>query len=103
MSQAAVADALARIARIGLENVRILAGRNAVQTMTARYRPIDLRGPGSALVLVALIWLGLTGMLGGCTMTETEQRSVSGAGPSRPKASAMRRASSQPSRAFFCL
>jgi uncharacterized membrane protein YebE (DUF533 family) len=31
-------------------------------------------------VLVALIWLGLTGALGGCTMTETEQRSFSGAG-----------------------
>jgi len=48
--------------------------------MIARYRPIDLGGPSGALVLVALIWLGLSGVLGGCTMTETEQRTVSGAG-----------------------
>jgi uncharacterized membrane protein YebE (DUF533 family) len=48
--------------------------------MTADRRPLDFwRGP-TALVLIAVIWLGLTGVLGGCTMTETEQRSVSGAG-----------------------
>jgi uncharacterized membrane protein YebE (DUF533 family) len=49
--------------------------------MTARLRPIDFwRGPAGALVLIAVIWLGLSGVLGGCTMTETEQRSFSGAG-----------------------
>jgi hypothetical protein len=49
--------------------------------MTVHFRPIDLwRGPIGALVLVAAIWLGLAGGLGGCTMSETEQRSFSGAG-----------------------
>jgi hypothetical protein len=47
--------------------------------LTARYRPIDL-GSWGALALAALIWLGLTGALGGCTMTENEQRTFSGAG-----------------------
>jgi hypothetical protein len=52
-----------------------------MHTMTACLRPIDLwRGPTGALVLLALIWLVLAGGLGGCTMTETEQRSFSGAG-----------------------
>jgi uncharacterized membrane protein YebE (DUF533 family) len=46
--------------------------------MTACLRPIDLwRGPTGAL---ALIWLAVAGGLGGCPMTETEQRSFSGAG-----------------------
>ena len=49
--------------------------------MTARIRPIDLwRGPMGALVLLAAIWLGLAGGLGGCTMSDTEQRTFSGAG-----------------------
>jgi uncharacterized membrane protein YebE (DUF533 family) len=49
--------------------------------MTACLRSADLwRGPSGALVLLALIWLALAGWLGGCTMTETEQRSFSGAG-----------------------
>jgi hypothetical protein len=49
--------------------------------MTVHFRPIDFwRGPSGALVLVAAIWLGLAGGLGGCTMSETEQRSFSGAG-----------------------
>jgi hypothetical protein len=48
--------------------------------MTAGCRRIDLRGAGGVLMLLALFWLGLAGGLGGCTMTETEQRSVSGAG-----------------------
>lgn len=51
-----------------------------MQTLTARDRPIDFSSPWGALVLVALLWLGLAGALGGCTMTETEQRSFSGAG-----------------------
>ena len=38
------------------------------------------RGPTGALVLIVAIWLGLAGALGGCTMSETEQRSFSGAG-----------------------
>jgi osmotically inducible lipoprotein OsmB len=58
-----------------------LLGRIEVQTMTARLRPLDSwRGPTGALVLVAAIWLGLSGVLGGCTMDTTEQRTVSGAG-----------------------
>jgi hypothetical protein len=49
--------------------------------MTVHFRPIDFwRGPSGALVLVAAIWLALAGGLGGCTMSETEQRSLSGAG-----------------------
>jgi osmotically inducible lipoprotein OsmB len=49
--------------------------------MAAHLRVIDFwRGPTGALVLVAAIWLGLTGALGGCTMNTTEQRTVSGAG-----------------------
>jgi osmotically inducible lipoprotein OsmB len=60
--------------------VKIDVGRNAVHTMTARCRPTDLRAPWGALVLVTMLWLGLTAALGGCTMTETEQRSFSGAG-----------------------
>jgi hypothetical protein len=49
--------------------------------MTARLRPIDFwRGPIAALVLLAAIWLGLAGGLGGCSMSETEQRTFSGAG-----------------------
>jgi uncharacterized protein (DUF697 family) len=49
--------------------------------MTACLRPIDFwRGPVAALALLALIWTALAGGLGGCTMTETEQRSFSGAG-----------------------
>jgi uncharacterized membrane protein YebE (DUF533 family) len=52
-----------------------------VRTTTAQPRPIDFwRGPTGALVLIAVIWLGLAGALGGCTMSETEQRSFSGAG-----------------------
>lgn len=31
-------------------------------------------------MLIAVIWLGLAGALGGCTMSETEQRTFSGAG-----------------------
>jgi osmotically inducible lipoprotein OsmB len=38
------------------------------------------RAPTGALVLIVAIWLGLSGALGGCTMSETEQRSFSGAG-----------------------
>lgn len=49
--------------------------------MTARLRPFDFRrGPTAALVLIAAIWLGLAGALGGCTMSDTEQRTFSGAG-----------------------
>jgi osmotically inducible lipoprotein OsmB len=49
--------------------------------MTAQLRPIDRwRGPTGALVLVAAIWLATAGILGGCTMNTTEQRTVSGAG-----------------------
>jgi hypothetical protein len=49
--------------------------------MAAHLRLIDFwRGPTGALVLVAVIWLGLAGGLGGCTMNTTEQRTVSGAG-----------------------
>jgi uncharacterized membrane protein YebE (DUF533 family) len=49
--------------------------------MTAHLRPIAFwRGSTGALVLVAAIWLGLAGALGGCTMDTTEQRTVSGAG-----------------------
>jgi surface antigen len=49
--------------------------------MTAQLRPLDLwRGPTGALVLVAAIWLAMAGGLGGCTMSETEQRTFSGAG-----------------------
>lgn len=49
--------------------------------MTAQLRRIDFwRGPTAALVLVAAIWLGLAGALGGCTMDTTEQRTFSGAG-----------------------
>jgi uncharacterized protein HemX len=49
--------------------------------MTAQLRPIDFwRGPTGALVLLAAIWLGLAAGLGGCTMSETEQRTFSGAG-----------------------
>jgi YMGG-like Gly-zipper len=38
------------------------------------------RGPTGALVLIVAIWLGLAGMIGGCTMNTTEQRTFSGAG-----------------------
>jgi hypothetical protein len=38
------------------------------------------RGPTAALLLMAAIWLGLAGMIGGCTMNTTEQRTFSGAG-----------------------
>ncbi|MEM7023174.1 MAG: hypothetical protein AAF637_11355 [Pseudomonadota bacterium] len=48
-------------------------------TAIAAKRP-DIWRPTSALVLVALLWIGLTGVLGGCTMNPTEQRTVSGAG-----------------------
>jgi hypothetical protein len=49
--------------------------------MTVHLRAIDFwRGPTGALVLIAAIWLGLAGTLGGCTMSETEQRTFSGAG-----------------------
>ena len=52
-----------------------------MRTTTAQLRPIDFwRGPTGALVLVAAIWLALAGGLGGCTMSETEQRTFSGAG-----------------------
>ena len=44
-------------------------------------RLIDFwRGPTAALLLIVAIWLGLAGMLGGCTMDTTEQRTFSGAG-----------------------
>jgi hypothetical protein len=49
--------------------------------MTAHLRPLDFwRGPSVALALVAAIWLGLGGLLGGCTMDTAQQRTVSGAG-----------------------
>ncbi|HEX5078752.1 MAG TPA: YMGG-like glycine zipper-containing protein [Geminicoccaceae bacterium] len=49
--------------------------------MTAHLRPIEFwRGPAGALILIAAIWLGLSGVLGGCTMDTTEQRTFSGAG-----------------------
>ena len=52
-----------------------------MRTTTAQPRPIDFwRGPTGALVLIAVIWLGLAGGLGGCTMSDTEQRTFSGAG-----------------------
>ena len=52
-----------------------------MRTTTAQLRPIDFwRGPTGALVLIAAIWLALAGGLGGCTMSETEQRTFSGAG-----------------------
>ena len=52
-----------------------------MRTTTAQRRPIDFwRGPTGALVLIAVICLGLAGALGGCTMSETEQRTFSGAG-----------------------
>jgi hypothetical protein len=64
-----------------VEKIKNRAGRQKVRTMTARLRPIDCwRGPTAALVLIAAIWIGLAGGLGGCTMNTTEQRTASGAG-----------------------
>jgi hypothetical protein len=52
-----------------------------VRTTTAQLRPKDFwHGPTGAVVLLAAIWLALAGGLGGCTMSETEQRTFSGAG-----------------------